>query len=148
MSLKGVARMCSRPARRRAVTARTLQESAPWCGHCCPLWSRFRGGKGVATSAGTSIVCFPAYMPFDLALAGGTVWLSKGQAGTATYIASGVFTAAAHVLAPRGKDATCGAQSRRRGCRIYAASTSAIIAYKFLTAPRTCLVVWSDECRR
>lgn len=49
-------------------------------GHCLPLWSGFRGGKGVATSAGTSIVCFPAYMPFDLGLAGATAWL-EGAGG-------------------------------------------------------------------
>jgi glycerol-3-phosphate acyltransferase PlsY len=38
-------------------------------GHCYPLWSRFRGGKGVATSFGQCLYTFPAYAPLDLALA-------------------------------------------------------------------------------
>jgi acyl phosphate:glycerol-3-phosphate acyltransferase len=38
-------------------------------GHCYPLWTRFRGGKGVATSFGQCIYTFPAYAPLDVALA-------------------------------------------------------------------------------
>ncbi|CAN5123633.1 hypothetical protein BH20ACT13_BH20ACT13_19120 [soil metagenome] len=38
-------------------------------GHCYPLWTSFRGGKGVATSFGQCLYTFPAYAPFDLALA-------------------------------------------------------------------------------
>jgi glycerol-3-phosphate acyltransferase PlsY len=38
-------------------------------GHCYPLWSRFRGGKGVATSFGQCLYTFPAYAPIDVALA-------------------------------------------------------------------------------
>jgi glycerol-3-phosphate acyltransferase PlsY len=38
-------------------------------GHCYPLWSRFRGGKGVATSFGQCLYTFPAYAPLDVALA-------------------------------------------------------------------------------
>ena len=30
-------------------------------GHCYPLWSRFRGGKGVATSFGQCVYTFPAW---------------------------------------------------------------------------------------
>ncbi len=103
-------------------------------GHCFPLTSGFRGGKGVATSAGTSIVCFPAYMPFDLALAGATTALSKGQAGTATYLASGVFTLAATYWWRRQKTNLWGPKATKWLPR-YAAGTSGIIAFKFLTAP-------------
>jgi glycerol-3-phosphate acyltransferase PlsY len=103
-------------------------------GHCLPPWSGFRGGKGVATSAGTAVMCFPAYMPFDLALAGASAWLTKGQAGTATYIASGVFTVAATYWHARGLGNLWGPKVTR-WLPIYAASTSAIITYKFLTAP-------------
>lgn len=40
-------------------------------GHCYPLWTRFRGGKGVATSFGQCLYTFPAYALFDAALAVG-----------------------------------------------------------------------------
>ncbi len=38
-------------------------------GHCFPLWTGFRGGKGVATSFGQCLYTFPAYAPFDVAVA-------------------------------------------------------------------------------
>jgi glycerol-3-phosphate acyltransferase PlsY len=38
-------------------------------GHCYPLWTGFRGGKGVATSFGQGLYTFPAAAPLDLALA-------------------------------------------------------------------------------
>jgi acyl phosphate:glycerol-3-phosphate acyltransferase len=38
-------------------------------GHCYPLWTGFRGGKGVATSFGQCVYTFPAYAPVDVAIA-------------------------------------------------------------------------------
>jgi glycerol-3-phosphate acyltransferase PlsY len=38
-------------------------------GHCYPPWSRFRGGKGVATSFGQCLYTFPAYAPIDVTVA-------------------------------------------------------------------------------
>ncbi len=38
-------------------------------GHIAPPWSRFRGGKGVATSAGACLAVFPAFFPIDAAVA-------------------------------------------------------------------------------
>jgi glycerol-3-phosphate acyltransferase PlsY len=38
-------------------------------GHCYPPWSRFRGGKGVATTFGQCLYTFPAYAPVDAAVA-------------------------------------------------------------------------------
>jgi glycerol-3-phosphate acyltransferase PlsY len=43
--------------------------AAAVAGHCYPLWTRFRGGKGVATSFGQCVYTFPAYAPVDVALA-------------------------------------------------------------------------------
>jgi glycerol-3-phosphate acyltransferase PlsY len=31
------------------------------CGHIFPIWTKFKGGKGVATMAGTYIMIFPLY---------------------------------------------------------------------------------------
>jgi acyl phosphate:glycerol-3-phosphate acyltransferase len=38
-------------------------------GHIAPVWSRFRGGKGVATSGGAVLVTFPAYFPVQVVVA-------------------------------------------------------------------------------
>ena len=103
-------------------------------GHCAPVWSGFRGGKGVATSAGTSLVCFPAYMPVDISLAAATLMLSRGRAGTATYTASAVFVTAAIYWWVRGRGNLWG-PNPTIGLPLYALSTSAIIAYRFLTPP-------------
>ena len=44
--------------------------TAAIAGHIAPVWSRGRGGKGVATSAGACLAVFPAYFPIDAAVAG------------------------------------------------------------------------------
>lgn len=75
-------------------------------GHCFPVWTGFRGGKGVAASIGQCLATFPAYFPIDAAVgiataampwwrrrafgatavssvcwvAGGVVWWRKGLA--------------------------------------------------------------------
>ena len=40
-------------------------------GHCYPLWARFRGGKGAATSFGQCVYTFPAWAPLDFVVAMG-----------------------------------------------------------------------------
>jgi len=46
-----------------------LSGVAAVAGHCYPLWSGFRGGKGVATSFGQCLYTFPVFAPVDAALA-------------------------------------------------------------------------------
>jgi acyl phosphate:glycerol-3-phosphate acyltransferase len=38
-------------------------------GHIFPVWTRFRGGKGVATSAGACLAVFPVFFPIDTLVA-------------------------------------------------------------------------------
>lgn len=55
-------------------------------GHCYPVWTGFRGGKGVATSVGQCLATFPAYFPIDIAVAVVTVadrrWKQRAFAAT------------------------------------------------------------------
>jgi glycerol-3-phosphate acyltransferase PlsY len=43
--------------------------TASMAGHIFPVWARFRGGKGVATSAGACLAVFPAFFPIDALVA-------------------------------------------------------------------------------
>ncbi len=43
--------------------------TASIAGHIFPVWTRFRGGKGVATSVGACIAVFPIYVPLDVVVA-------------------------------------------------------------------------------
>jgi acyl phosphate:glycerol-3-phosphate acyltransferase len=43
--------------------------TASIAGHIAPPWSNFKGGKGVATSAGACLAVFPVYFPIDAAVA-------------------------------------------------------------------------------
>ncbi len=116
-------------------------------GHCYPAWSGFRGGKGVATSFATTLVCFPAYAPFDLAAFAATFFLSKGRASLATaapdtkppartgaLVASGLFSAAATYWWLRRKGNLWGPKPTV-GLPLYALATGGIIAFRLLTWP-------------
>ena len=111
-------------------------------GHCLPVWSGFRGGKGIATSAGSAAVCFPAYMPVDIAVASGTLGLSRGSANRAAYISSSLFVVAS-VLWWRGGRRNLWGPSPTWGLPVYAALTGGLIAWRFYSAPVPVLEVES-----
>jgi glycerol-3-phosphate acyltransferase PlsY len=62
-------------------------------GHCYPMWSGFRGGKGVAASFGQCLYTFPVAAPLDLALAVGVARVPRlRHAGlVSTVVASTVW---------------------------------------------------------
>ena len=104
-------------------------------GHCAPAWHKFRGGKGLATSAGTAIVCFPVYAPLGAALATSALAISQGRANAATYATSACFVLAATYWRLTGKGNAWGPRPTV-GLPFYAASSSAMVVYRFMTAPR------------
>jgi len=65
---KGVA-ACGWGRRSAGDLGAHLAGVAAVAGHCYPLWTRFRGGRGVATSFGQCVYTFPAYAPVDVAIA-------------------------------------------------------------------------------
>jgi glycerol-3-phosphate acyltransferase PlsY len=65
-------------------------------GHCYPVWSGGRGGKGAAKSFGQCLATFPAYAPLDIAVALGASRLVGGRnpAFAATGLAAAAWTVA------------------------------------------------------
>ena len=63
-----------------------LAGTASVAGHCYPVMNGFRGGKGVATSAGQCFATFPAYFPIDVGVAAATAavpaWKQRAFAAT------------------------------------------------------------------
>lgn len=77
-------------------------------GHCFPVWSGFRGGKGVAVSLGQCAATFPPYVPVDLAVAWAAAakrWPARrfsAPTTAATVIASATWVGAALLAWRRG----------------------------------------------
>jgi acyl phosphate:glycerol-3-phosphate acyltransferase len=69
--------------------------SAAVIGHCFPVWSRFRGGKGIACAGGQCLVTFPVFSPIALAV---TVLSSRRRFAARAFLA-GVLTAGTWVAA-------------------------------------------------
>ena len=46
-----------------------LGATAAIAGHIFPVWTGFRGGKGVATAGGACLAVFPAYVPINFVVA-------------------------------------------------------------------------------
>lgn len=77
-------------------TGAYLAATASVAGHIAPVWNGFRGGKGVATSAGACLAVFPAYFPIDAAVAAiGAV--ASQRAEQSIQLSSAVWSAAAVV---------------------------------------------------
>ena len=110
-------------------------------GHCWPVWSGGRGGKGVATSVGQCAVTFPAWSVADLAVAAVTaaspVW--KQRALGATAVSSAAWVAAAVVWWRRQLPNAWG-PTPTGALPLAAAASSAVILQRFLAAGRSAKV--------
>lgn len=104
-------------------------------GHCFPVWNGFRGGKGVACSVGQCLATFPAYFPVDLGVAALTStrrWRLRSYA--ATTAASATWVLGALLWWRRGWRNGWGPRPDA-DLVIAAATSSAVILYKFASAP-------------
>jgi glycerol-3-phosphate acyltransferase PlsY len=105
-------------------------------GHCFPVWMGFRGGKGVATSAGQMLATFPVYAPIDLGfavLALTNEWW-KPRAFQTTAIVSVVWVVAATVWWRRDWPNLWGPRPDAH-LPLAAAASSAVIVYRFAVTP-------------
>lgn len=109
--------------------------SAAVAGHCYPVWSGFRGGKGVAASVGQCLATFPAYFPIDLAVAAATASLPslKQRAFTATMVSSTCWVLGAIVWWAKGWRNAWGPRPTAM-LPVAAAASSAMIAQRFVAA--------------
>ncbi len=102
-------------------------------GHCFPVWSGFRGGKGVATSCGQCLATFPAYFPIDLAVAWAVArW--RRRTFPATAVASSVWVAAGVLWWRRGWPNAWGPRPSA-ALPVAAAVSSAVILSRFAASP-------------
>ncbi|MEO9255510.1 MAG: glycerol-3-phosphate acyltransferase [Tepidiformaceae bacterium] len=108
--------------------------TAAVAGHCFPAFNGFRGGKGVATSAGTTFVVFPAYVPVDFGVVG-VSWVASKHTGKATAAGSSLFVLAAFLWKWRRWPTLWGTRPTW-GLPLYAIATTAMISYRFLSAPK------------
>jgi len=108
--------------------------TAAIAGHIFPVWSRFRGGKGVATSAGACLAAFPAYFPIDLIVAGASALRSR-RADIGTQVAAVIWIVAAAIWWAFDLPNLWGPDPSV-GLLLFALIGSAMILYKFRAAAR------------
>jgi glycerol-3-phosphate acyltransferase PlsY len=101
-------------------------------GHIAPVWQRFRGGKGVATSAGACLAVFPAYFPIDAAVALTTATATQ-EAERSMQIACAIWTPASVVWWQRKLPNAWG-PTAGPGLAVFAGLSSAMILAKFRSA--------------
>jgi glycerol-3-phosphate acyltransferase PlsY len=109
-----------------------IAATAAVAGHIVPVWSGGRGGKGVATSAGTTLTVFPAWFPADLAVVGTTA-ATKHDAERTMQVLSAVRVVAAIVWWRRRMSNGWGPKVTL-ALPLYALATGAMIVAKFRLA--------------
>jgi len=136
---------CALGARLGGERGAHVAGTAAVVGHCLPMWSRFRGGKGVAVSLGQCLATFPVYLPADLGVAW-AVGRWRGRTLPGTVAGSATWVAASLLWWWRGWPDLWGPGFARRpgGSRrgpgpllpVSAAASSAMIVWRFLAARR------------
>ena len=112
-----------------------LAGTAAIAGHIFPVWKRGRGGKGVATSAGASLVLFPAYFPLD-ALVAGLAAKRSANADRAIEISSFLWAVAA-IVWWRAKWPNAWGPQPNLGLPLFALVSAAMMIIRVELAKRT-----------
>ena len=116
--------------------AASFAGSAAVIGHCFPVWSRFKGGKGIASAGGQCLATFPVYAPIALAV---TILTSRrrfeAQATMAAYFTAAVWVAGAVVWTVFDLPNLWGIEP---GAALIAggAISGLVIAYRFIAASK------------
>ena len=108
-------------------------------GHCFPVWTGGRGGKGVGASVGQCLATFPAYFPIDLAVAGLTStprWRGRARAAT---LASSALWVVIGALWWRRRWPNLWGRQPTVALPLANLVSSGVIAYRFLTVPNPTL---------
>ncbi len=101
-------------------------------GHCYPVWSGFRGGKGVATGIGQFLATFPAALPVEVVV-GSIGALSPRRRALAISIALGAgWVGSGVVWARRGWPNLWGPEASM-AMPIAAVTSSVIVLHRFVT---------------
>ncbi len=108
--------------------------TASMAGHIFPVWHRFRGGKGVATSAGACLAVFPAFFPIDAAVAAGGAARTRNPERTIWI--NGVVWVGAALVWWRADLPNLWGPEPTFGLVAFAAIGSAMIVWKFRAAAR------------
>ncbi len=103
--------------------------TASIAGHIFPVWTRFHGGKGVATSAGACLAVFPAFFPIDAAVAAAGALRTRNPerviwVNGVAWMAAAIVWTVADLPNAWGPDAGAGLLA-------FSAISCALIIYKF-----------------
>ena len=109
--------------------------TAAIAGHIAPATKGFKGGKGVATSAGACLAVFPAYFPIDAAVATATA-LTAQHAERSIRISCAAWIAASVLWSRRDLPNAWGPPSGPAMVG-FAATSSAMILAKFAASRRS-----------
>jgi len=104
-------------------------------GHCFPVWTRFAGGKGVATAGGSFATVFPPMFVIGGVTAAIASFVTK-RSEAAMWITCGVWLAAAIAWASADLSNWWGPQPEA-GLLVYAVLGSAMVLARFRTSVRS-----------
>lgn len=107
-------------------------------GHCFPIWTGFRGGKGVAASIGQCLATFPVYFPIDAAVGMATAAMPwwKQRAFGATVVSSACWVLGGVAWWRRGWGNAWGPRPTI-ALPLASAASSVVIVERFLAAGRS-----------